>query len=376
MENNNGKGIFYGVIGVATLIVAIIGATFAYFTATTRSGQLITGSAATASLDVKVDRLTGYSEGEGAASATEAKYVMVPQLDVALGEALKGSATTGNKACIDANGSLVCEIYKIRVANNGSAAISVSGKIDFVAYGALDAGLATGEDGVAIEGAAASDSLMNHLKWARLVDPTTAALTSTTEKTLLPVNPSEMTGRYQVAAADAADAIPNSLLRYDSVMYTGKDAGVYEVLPNGTTRTFASTNGNQYLFGINVGTPSATQTFVDVLGQTAAAAGQAPTSTTVNGAHGAHTDLIDPTNDLTADYALATDTNLANDGSVYLAAKGQDGDAKVFYIVVWISENNQPQNAYDFGTFAGQVTFNSSGGTGASSTFTSAYAGA
>ena len=374
MENNNGKGIFYGVIGVATLIVAIIGATFAYFTATTRSGQLITGSAATASLDVKVDRLTGYSEGEGAVSAAEAKYVMVPQLDVALGEALKGSDVTGNKACIDANGSLVCEIYKIRVANNGSAAISVSGKIDFVAYGALDAGLAVGEDGTQIQ--ASADTLMNHLKWARLVDPTTAALTSTTEKTLLPVNPSEMTGRYQVAAADAADAIPNSLLRYDSVMYTGKDAGVYEVLPNGTTRSFASTTGNQYLFGINVGTPTTGQTFVDVLGQTAATAGQVPTTTTVTGAHGAHTDLIDPTNDLTADYALATDTNLANDGSVYLAAKGQDGDAKVFYIVVWISENNQPQNDYDFGTFAGQVTFNSSGGTGASSTFTSAYAGA
>jgi len=30
---NNGKGIFYGVIGVATLIVAIIGATFAFFSA-------------------------------------------------------------------------------------------------------------------------------------------------------------------------------------------------------------------------------------------------------------------------------------------------------------------------------------------------------
>ena len=375
MENNNGKGIFYGVIGVATLIVAIIGATFAYFTATTASGQYLSGSAATASLDVKVTRMTGYSEGEGATSATDAKYVMVPQLDVALGEALKGSVTTGNKACIDANGSLVCEIYKIRVANNGSAAISVSGKIDFVAFGALDAGLIPdGEDGTTIT--PSSDTLMNHLKWARLVDPTTAALTSTTDKTLLPVNPSAMTGRYQIAAADAADAIPNSLLRYVSVMYTGKDAGVYEVLPNGTTRSFASTTGNQYLFGINVGTPSATQTFVDVLGQTAAAAGQAPTSTTVNGAHGAHTDLIDPTNDLTTDYALATDTNLANDGSVYLADKGQDGDAKVFYIVVWISENNQPQNAYDFGTFAGQVTFNSSGGTGASSTFTSAYAGA
>ena len=30
---NNGRGIFYGVIGVATLVVAIIGATFAYFSA-------------------------------------------------------------------------------------------------------------------------------------------------------------------------------------------------------------------------------------------------------------------------------------------------------------------------------------------------------
>ncbi len=34
MENRNGQGIFYGVIGVATLVVAIIGATFAYFSVT------------------------------------------------------------------------------------------------------------------------------------------------------------------------------------------------------------------------------------------------------------------------------------------------------------------------------------------------------
>lgn len=34
MENGSGKGLFYGVIGVATLVVAIIGATFAWFSAT------------------------------------------------------------------------------------------------------------------------------------------------------------------------------------------------------------------------------------------------------------------------------------------------------------------------------------------------------
>ena len=38
-NNNNGKGIFYGVIGVATLVVAIIGATFAYFAASASSAN-------------------------------------------------------------------------------------------------------------------------------------------------------------------------------------------------------------------------------------------------------------------------------------------------------------------------------------------------
>ena len=39
MENKNGQGVFYGVIGVATLIVAIIGATFAYFSASVTAGD-------------------------------------------------------------------------------------------------------------------------------------------------------------------------------------------------------------------------------------------------------------------------------------------------------------------------------------------------
>ena len=49
MENNNGKGIFYGVIGVATLVVAIIGATFAYFASTANGAA---GAAAANSANV------------------------------------------------------------------------------------------------------------------------------------------------------------------------------------------------------------------------------------------------------------------------------------------------------------------------------------
>ena len=39
MENKNGQGVFLGVVGVATLIVAIIGATFAFFSAQTQSAE-------------------------------------------------------------------------------------------------------------------------------------------------------------------------------------------------------------------------------------------------------------------------------------------------------------------------------------------------
>ena len=51
MENNdNGRGIFYGVIGVATLVVAIIGATFAYFSATAVSNNAVNVGTTTVSL--------------------------------------------------------------------------------------------------------------------------------------------------------------------------------------------------------------------------------------------------------------------------------------------------------------------------------------
>ena len=39
MENSKGRGIFLGVVSVATLIVAIIGATFAWFSASVGSGE-------------------------------------------------------------------------------------------------------------------------------------------------------------------------------------------------------------------------------------------------------------------------------------------------------------------------------------------------
>ena len=337
MENKNGKGIFYGVIGVATLIVAIIGATFAYFTATTASGQYLTGTAATASLEVIVERLTGYSAGEGVADATQAKYVMVPQLDKGLSQAVRGSNVTGDKACIDANGSLVCSIYKILVHNTGSAAIDVRGSIAF--YNTDKTTLtpnATEDNQTVTDVSGENASLFNHLKWARMDDPTDL-------------------GTYTYEQAKASKSIPNTLTTYSADK-------VYDTLPDGTQRKYVASNTNQYLYARAI---TEVEGYKDLLG-----VAQTPITT----AHGAYTDLIDPTDDLMAN--TYTVNASATSGAYRLAANGQSGDTKVYYVVVWISENLEAQNQQDFGTFTGQVTFNSSNGSGATSTFTEAYTGA
>ena len=362
MENNNGKGIFYGVIGVATLIVAIIGATFAYFTATTASNEYLSGTAATAGLSVHVVRMTGASAADtGTEPDNKPSYVMVPQLDKGLSSAILGRASggQGGTPCIDANGSLVCSIYKITVQNTGSAAIDVSGRIDFYTSAALNEGTThtdgdTGTTENAETLADESTAIMNHLKWARLENPA-----SMTPKTML-----------NAAVMSNLDK-PTTLLAYTGTYDTYKNAQGQNV-----DRTYQVENANQYLYGRAVTTyvqETEGEDSIDVLG----------TTPEYVKAHGAHYDLIDPTNDLTKAvdgtykeqpaYTYNANGGKTANGAYHLNAKGQAGDTMVYYIVVWISENNMAQNKNNTGAFVGQVTFNSAGGTGATSTFTEAY---
>lgn len=330
MENNNGKGIFYGVIGVATLIVAIIGATFAYFTATTASGQYITGTAATASLSVAVQRLTGFSTSEGAdITATNASYVMVPQFDKGLSAALVGTNST---PCIDAAGSLVCSVYKITVQNTGSAAIVVNGTLNFYTSDTL---VSNGEDGTDVStGLTSADAKMYNLKWARLQDP------------------ASLTTGYSRTIADANNDIPTTLLTYSS-------STQYTTESDGSTPVNYAANNTDYIYQY-----AFSQTNNDLYG-----ASKTPVTS-----YAASTDLIDPSDAVSCTGGVCTNGKTTNTtGKYYLAAKDNTGDTKVFYIVVWISENEESQNSTNTGTFVGQVTFNSSAGSGATSTFTEAY---
>ena len=101
---NKGSGIFYGVIGVATLIITIIGATFAYFSATTNSNvDAVTAGGATITL--------GYSE-----ITTGLKQNLIP-IDVTLPEFNTGVVGITSTKCKDINGNNICSVYEFTVSN-------------------------------------------------------------------------------------------------------------------------------------------------------------------------------------------------------------------------------------------------------------------
>ena len=117
MDGNhyNGKGLFYGVIGIATLIVAIIGATFAYFTATQTNDDTITGNAASINFGLDVERAETTDQTNGG---------LIPMSNTMVEQAVKHS-----KACVDDNGNSVCQIYKITLTNESSASMFLDGYV-------------------------------------------------------------------------------------------------------------------------------------------------------------------------------------------------------------------------------------------------------
>lgn len=107
MENKRGSEIFLGVIGVATLLVAIIGATFAFFSANAQSGeQAITATGASLKL--------GYDD-----NTTLLKSHLIPSTK----EIAHYSTTEAyhqndvSKICIDDNGNEICSYYTFNVGN-------------------------------------------------------------------------------------------------------------------------------------------------------------------------------------------------------------------------------------------------------------------
>ena len=128
MENKNGQGIFYGVIGVATLVVAIIGATFAYFSASATSNADITGTTAAAGgITLTVTPVTNTGSNLiplNLVTGDTAGVDTVDQFADAIG-------STKGASCVDSNGNNVCQVYSITVTNSSTtSSVQVRGTLN------------------------------------------------------------------------------------------------------------------------------------------------------------------------------------------------------------------------------------------------------
>lgn len=146
MEENNrkGTGVFYAVVGVATLVVAIIGATFAYFSASATNNEAVTGTTASkAALTLTITRVSDSNTVKN----------MIPMLSTDLQNGVTG---TNSKSCIDANGNTVCQVYKVTIGNSSK------------------------DIGVTVDGTMNLTSTAKNMKWQVLTDATTVNSGATT----------------------------------------------------------------------------------------------------------------------------------------------------------------------------------------------------
>ena len=124
MKNDNkGRDIFYGVIAVATLIVAMVGATLAYFSITVSSNEgAINATSATVSIE--------YNDGQQVSA--QADKLIPATLDVVKKVYEKNVKTISSSneptanACIDDNDQQVCSTYRFTVRSDIEREISAT----------------------------------------------------------------------------------------------------------------------------------------------------------------------------------------------------------------------------------------------------------
>ncbi len=129
MENKNGNGIFLGVVSVATLIVAIIGATFAYFSASTQSEEnAVDVGAYEFKLSLSMNQI--YPEGVSPTGLIP----LDPDFSIEGAEApnntnLLYALNVAKNKCVDDNGLQVCALYQVSIENQATNPVTLSGVI-------------------------------------------------------------------------------------------------------------------------------------------------------------------------------------------------------------------------------------------------------
>lgn len=159
--NKTNKIIYLYIFGIVILIVAIIGMTYAYFTASS-SNSNISGGTAKLELELNI-----YPKSDGIENP------LIPQKKSSIGSAVIGNE---NGSCVDNNGNTVCQVYEIVVENKGETDLILNGTMTLVADTIDDLrwGLGTG-----VKEGFSENKTYDKLK-TDLIDPVTDELQSIT----------------------------------------------------------------------------------------------------------------------------------------------------------------------------------------------------
>ena len=119
-KDQDSKKILTLIVLIAVFMLSTTSATYAYF-AISATNSVATGTAATVNLTLNVSRATPTT-----AKWSSSTTVMVPQLDAGLGTAMNAT-----NSCVDGNGNVVCQVYKIQIENASTSAVRLRGAVYF-----------------------------------------------------------------------------------------------------------------------------------------------------------------------------------------------------------------------------------------------------
>lgn len=105
------------IIAVLTVIAAIAGTTYAFFSVAVTSGNYMYGKTGFGKDSLKLE-IAQLSAGTGN---------MIPQLDSGIQGAASGS--TGNDTCVDSRGNTICKVYSIKITNQAQVKMNVAGHL-------------------------------------------------------------------------------------------------------------------------------------------------------------------------------------------------------------------------------------------------------
>ena len=342
------RKVVFGGLLIMTLMLAIVGATYAYFTASQDNSNNITGSMAKITFNLEVTKVTTVDEIKGIIPMSNNMVEAAVRDTNDINQLIKLNDNSF-KTCVDDNGNAVCQIYRISVQNTGSASVFLDGYVN------LTGGSGTPTDITGVD---------TTMRWAEAF-----CGTDNFDKQNEDVSGCSTIGRSKTGATVIETGEDGNLVKginndWDSIVVTKDPKDASKVVAEDGKNEKNLSSAHKYTYNDEGLVTSESS------------------SITAKGVFGGETeyDIINRnyiriSGHKLGSYKRKDDVNSALVFNQFLGATGSSNDSVDYYIVVWLSETgtNQTKNTEEERNnfYHGTVTFISAQGSEVTATFSS-----